>query len=73
MVNPFLTNEALENFVKSLEIEEEKKTLLISKIPQMDEEERVRLFETLKGIYLLDLEEKEAIERIRKFRSNKID
>jgi hypothetical protein len=67
MVNPFLTNDSLRTFVKGLKISQERKEFLLSKIPQLDEEERKNLFDLLLEIYLLDLEEKRAIERIKKY------
>lgn len=67
MVNPFLTNNALKEFIEGLKIRKEQKEFLISKIPELDEEERINLFNMAKEIYLLDLEEEKAIERIKKF------
>lgn len=66
MANPFLTNDALKKFVERLKINKETKSLLISKIPQMDKEERISLLKVLVDIYFLDLEEKRAIEKLRK-------
>ena len=68
MVNPFLTNDALKMFLGELEIEKEKREFLISKIPQMDEEERIKLFNVLKAVYLLEIEKQRAIDRVRKYR-----
>jgi len=68
MVNPFLTNDALKMFLGELEIEKEKREFLISKIPQMDEEERIKLFNVLKAVYLLEIEKQRAINRVRKYR-----
>lgn len=62
-----LYNESLKNFIKEVKISPKRKEFLLSKIPQMDLEERVKLFKTLAEIYLLDLEEKEALERIDKY------
>lgn len=62
-----LYNESLKNFVEKLGISQELKDKLIAKIPQMDLKERISFFKTLTKIYLLDLEEKEAIARIKKF------
>ena len=59
-----LYNESLENFIKKLGISPELKDKLIAKIPQLDLEERMSLFKTLTKIYLLDVEEKRAIQRI---------
>ncbi|MCK4453746.1 hypothetical protein KAU51_00100 [Candidatus Parcubacteria bacterium] len=67
MINPFITNPALRGLIKKLKIDSERKTALLEKLPRLDEEERLKLFETLKKIFLLDLEEKRAIERIKKY------
>lgn len=63
----FLTNKALESFIAKIRFSKERKDFLLSKIPQMDREERLKLFETLTKIFLLDLEEKRAIKRIKKY------
>ncbi len=62
-----LHNESLKNFIKKVDINPKRKIFLTSKIPQMDLEERVKLFKTLTEIYLFDLEEKEALEKIDKY------
>jgi len=67
MTNPFLTNDSLKNFVLGLKIGREKKEFLLSKIPQLDAKERKNLFDLLVEIYLLDLEEKKSIERLKKY------
>lgn len=66
MPNKFLTNESLCTFVEGLNISSEQKSFLLEKIPQLEEEERKSLFTLLKEIYLLDWEEKKAIERAKK-------
>lgn len=63
----FLYNESLKNFIEKLKISSEAKSALIAKIPRLDLKERVSLFRTLTKIYLSELEEKEAIARIKKF------
>lgn len=65
MANLFLTNNNLEKLVSSLKISQEQKDSLISKVSQLDEEERIRLLETLKEVYFLDLEEQQAVEELR--------
>lgn len=65
--NPFLTNNGLKSFINGLKISEEHKNTLIGALPEMDSEERTRLLEVLTKIYLLDLEEAEAIEKIKKY------
>lgn len=67
MANPFLTNNALSEFISGLKISQERKEFLLSAIPELDEEERTSLFDVLKEIYLLDLEEEKAIQRVKKF------
>ena len=62
-----LHNKSLIKFVQSLGISKDRKELLISKIPEMNLEQREELLKTLTEIYRLDVEEKEAIERIRKY------
>lgn len=66
MANPFLTDNSLKQFAESLKIGQDQKEFLISKIPQLDEEERMSLFNLFKEIYLLDLEEEEALEKIKR-------
>lgn len=63
----FLNNETLKHFVLSLEIDKKVKDFLVSKIPEMDGPERVRLFKILSRIYLLSKEEKKEIEKVKKF------
>lgn len=69
MPNPkvIFYNNNLKDFVKNLKIGPEQKKFLISKIPQMDLGERIKLFKTLTKVYLLDLEEAGAIKRIDEF------
>jgi len=67
MINPFITNPALRSLIKKLKIDPERKSALLERVTQLDKEERLKLFETLKKIFLLDLEEKRAIERIKKY------
>ena len=66
MKNKFLTYKNFRQFINGLKISDEQKNALIADIPQMNKEERTELLNTLKKIYLLDLEEAEAIERIQK-------
>lgn len=67
MAIPLINNESLKKFIQGIKISQERKDFLLSKLPQMDFEERKALFEMLTKIYLLNLEEKKAIERIKKF------
>jgi len=63
----FLYNESLKNFIEKVGLSREDKDDLLERLSQMDLEERIALFKTLTKIYLLDLEEKKAKERVRKF------
>ena len=67
MTNLFLTNDSLQKFVEKVDIAEDSRKTLISGIPELDEQERTELFQSLKDIYFLGQEEKEAIARIKKF------
>lgn len=42
----------------------------MEKVPQMDLKERIDLFKDLTEIYLLNLEEKESLENLRRFIKN---
>ena len=66
MINPFITNLTLKNLIEKLGINQERKDILLEKLPQLDQEERLKLFEILKNIFFLNLEEKRAIEEIEK-------
>ena len=63
----FLYNESLKKFIERVGLSRGDKDDLLKRVPQLDLEERIALFKALTKIYLLDLEEKEAIERIRRF------
>ncbi len=60
-------NASLTKFIRDLGIDEEKKSFLLSKLPTMDLEERGKLLKVLTQTYILDLEEKKAIERMKKY------
>lgn len=66
MTNGLIKNKGLQDMVKSLKIEKDQESFLLEKIPQMDKEERVSLFKTLMEVYLLNTEETESLERLRK-------
>ncbi|MFA5368633.1 MAG: hypothetical protein WC303_01335 [Candidatus Paceibacterota bacterium] len=66
-MNEILYTGNLKAFIESLNINEEKKNILISKIPDMDSDDRKALFKKLLMIYFLDLEDEEAGERIKKY------
>ncbi len=65
MANSLLNNKTLKDFIEKINIKKERKDFLTSKLPEMDLEERKKLFKALTSIHLLDLEEKEVIERIK--------
>lgn len=67
MLKDFLTDESIKGFVESLKIDQAIKSSLESKISQLDEEERIGLFNVLKEVYFLDLEEDKSIDKIRKY------
>ncbi|MCX6759858.1 MAG: hypothetical protein NTW46_00760 [Candidatus Nealsonbacteria bacterium] len=62
--NPFLDEYFLRHFIDIVDLDEEKKNLLLKKLPTYDQEEKKHLLTFLKDIYLLDLEEKQAIEEV---------
>lgn len=64
--NALIKNKGLQALVKSLKIDKDQESFLLEKIPQMDKEERVSLFKTLMEVHLLNMEEKESLERLRK-------
>lgn len=67
MAIPLINNESLKEFIQGAKISQERKDSLLSKLPEMDFDERKTLFETLTKIHLLDLEEEREIEQIKKF------
>ncbi|MEK7069873.1 MAG: hypothetical protein AAB962_02340 [Patescibacteria group bacterium] len=65
-----LKNNSLKSLVLSLGIKEEQEAFLLEKIPQLDEDERIALLKTLTDVYLLNMEEKESAERLKKLWRN---
>jgi hypothetical protein len=65
MANPFLTDKNLKNFIESLKLSGEQKNFLLDELPQLDDEERLELLDTLKDVYLLNREEADAIQKIK--------
>ncbi len=65
MTNLFLTNENLEKTIQGAKISQEQKDALILKVPELNEEERVKLLGVLKETFLLDLEQEKAVEKIK--------
>jgi len=66
MAKSFLSNKNFQEVISKLNISEADKNILTSKVPQMDKEERLQILEVLKNIYLLDLEQTQALEKIQK-------
>lgn len=64
--NPFLDEYFLRHFIDIVDLSEERKNQLLKKLPTYDSEEKKHLLTFLKDIYLLDLEEKQAIEEVSK-------
>ena len=48
-------------------LSKDKKELLLSKVPELDLEERIGLFKILTEICRLDIEEKEVVKRVKKY------
>lgn len=67
MTTPLINNGSLEKFIQGVKMGRERKDFLLSKLPEMDFEERIALFQMLTKVKLLNLEEKKAIVRIKKF------
>lgn len=65
-----LKNNSLKSLILSLNIKKEQESFLLDKIPQMDEDERISLLKTLTDVYLLNIEEKESSERLKKLWKN---
>jgi len=65
MKNLLLTNENLKEFVESLKISKEQKDVLILRIPLLDEKERFEFLDALKEIYFLDMDEQDAVEKVK--------
>lgn len=64
--NPFLNEYFLRHFIDIVDLDENKKNQLLKKLPTYSQEEKKHLLTFLKDIYLLDLEEKQAIEEVSK-------
>lgn len=71
IINPFLTDKSLETFIAKTSLSREKKDILLAKVSALNEEGRLKLLHFLKEIYLLDLEEKKALETLKKRWQNK--
>lgn len=66
MKNPFLDEYFLRHLINIVDLDEEKKNQLLKKLPAYNQEEKKHLLTFLKDIYLLDMEEKQAIEELSK-------
>ena len=66
MTNLLINNSGLTKSIEEANIEQADKDFLLSKLPEMDEKTRISLFKTLGEIYLLDKEEEQAKEKIKK-------
>ncbi|MBU4299078.1 hypothetical protein KJ636_03490 [Patescibacteria group bacterium] len=64
---PIINDESLKGFIQSVGIDEKDKNFLLSKLPEMDFDERKALFEALTKIHLLDLEEEKALAAVDKY------
>jgi len=68
MVNPLLTNESLKAFIEKLNLTQEQKQFLSSQVEELGEEGRKELLNLLIELYFVDREEKEALEKLKKFK-----
>jgi hypothetical protein len=66
MANILLTDNNLKKFIESLKLPDEQKNFLLDELPKLDEKERLELMDTLKDVYILNEEEKGAIEKMKK-------
>ena len=65
MIDTILSTENLKKLILGLKISPEQEKFLLSELPQMDEKERTELLETLKNVYLLNEEERQAKEKVK--------
>lgn len=65
-----LKNNSLKDLLLSLDIKKQQESFLLDKIPQMDEEERIALLKMLTEVYLLNIEERESSNRLKKLWRN---
>lgn len=65
MTNLFLTDENLKKAIQNAKIDQDQKDALVLKIPELNEEERLKLLDVLKQVVLLDLEETEVLGKIK--------
>lgn len=60
MINQFLTNKSLRELIKAVKLDEDKKKVLLKALPKFSVEKREKLFDFLKDVYLLDLEQEKV-------------
>jgi hypothetical protein len=65
MTDTILSTENLKKLILGLKISPDQEKFLLDNLPQMDEKERIKLLETLKNVYLLNEEEKQAMEKVK--------
>lgn len=63
----FFNNPSLKKFIEKIDLPSESKKVLLEKLPQMNQKERVALFRTLTEIQLFDLRTQEILEKTKKF------
>lgn len=59
-------NKSFEGFIKILKLGKKEKEELISKLPKLDDQEKVNLLEYLMKIWLIDKAEEKSLQRLRK-------
>ncbi len=67
MTNILLSDKSFKKFIENIKINNEQKNFFLSQISQLNEEERRQFFNLLMNIFLLDLEEEKAIEKLNKY------
>ena len=65
MVSSILDNDNLKNFIISLKLNPEQEKILFDELPELDENERLELLNTLKDVYILNTEKDQAIKKVR--------
>jgi len=65
MENLLLTDENLKGMITLAKISQAQKDQLISKLPELDEDDRLKLLNMLKNVFLLDKEKEEKIQNVR--------
>ena len=65
--NPILTNAAFGGMIEESKLKPESKELLISKLPDLDEEQRLELLDFLMTMSFLEDEREEVKARVKRF------